>query len=264
MLCKELASISRRTVPCCFNKRKVFSSTFSKPVAMPFVTTGQTKSNDLSQTFSNLSLPSGFRITYCFTEEECNYLCGKLSLNHTLPVVVGLDAEWLPFSNETIDVLQLCFSHNECYVFHLSQMGLLPNSLKTIIFNRWIVKVGLGIKKDLVRLRNAYCASMKLNPQSYIDLARYAEDVGFYRFGEKGYDNWSLKTLAEKVLECTIDKDSSTKLSNWKIFPLSEKQLFYAATDAYVSWLLFKSLDMERRRQEGPISAYPYLAQKLK
>ena len=260
---RQLFDVSWKALQGCLNINKKLYSTFPN-VPFSFISTSAEKSDALSPKFSKLSLPAGFRITYCYSEEECKYLCDKLLLNLTLPVVVGCDAEWVPFSKnprEKIAVLQLCFSDEECYVFHLSQMGSLPKSLETIIFHRWIVKVGLGIKQDLYKLSAGHCLNVKPNPLSYIDIGKYAYDIGFH---PNGKSSWSLKILSEVILKQTIDKNGLTKLSNWKQFPLLKNQLVYAATDAYVSWLLFKSLDMQRRLQEEPVSAYPYLAKKLK
>ena len=212
---------------------------------------------------SKLTLPSGFRVIYCHTEKDCVHICNKLLSHFSPPIVVGCDAEWVPFRNN-VAVLQLCFSMEECYIFHLSHIGHMPGLLQKIIFHRWVVKVGVAIKNDMFRLSQTYCNGIKVNPSSYIDLGRYADELGYRRHDNgKIKSCWSLKNLVNIFLNSELEKKKSLQLSNWGQYPLTEDQLFYAAMDAYSSLLLFTCLDNIRTKKDAPISSYPYLAKKL-
>ena len=262
MFSKQISVIAWRILQCSLTKNAKLYSTVAVNSSPSAAISGARSTNKFDCNHSKFALPPGFRITYCYTEEECDYICEKRLSTVTLPAIAGCDAEWVPFlAKEKLAVLQLCVSNEECYVFHLSKIGHMPKSLENIIFNRWFVKVGIGIKFDLEKLSKDYCSSMKLDSSSYIDVGKYANDIGYCRVNNK---NWSLQMLAKKVLKYQITKDSSIQLGNWKQFPLTDAQLVYAATDAYASLLLFKSLDNLRRQQDAPLCSYQYLAKKLK
>ena len=214
--------------------------------------------------YQTLSLPPTCKVTYCHTVEDCTYTCDSLLSRLKLPVVVGYDAEWtfVPHLQLTknIAVLQLCISPVECYIFHLSQMNCVPPPLQSLIFHQWVVKVGFGVKSDIKKLINDYSLPFEVDNAAYVDVSSYAIDIGI---GRSGKSCWSMKKLSEMLLKQTIDKQSKIRLGDWENFPLDDKQISYAAIDAYASLLLFKSLDKIRTLRDARFS-YPYLSERLK
>ncbi|EDO33959.1 predicted protein [Nematostella vectensis] len=55
-------------------------------------------------------------------------------------------------------------------------------------------------------------------------------------------DGTGLKKLAKTILGIELDKPKNISLSNWELFPLTYKQVSYAALDAWVSFKLFVEL----------------------
>ena len=214
-----------------------------------------------SQNNQSLVLPSNFEIVYCHSQNQCIDVCNGLLSSFKLPVVIGCDAEWIPFKERRkVALLQLCVSLEKCYVFHLSQIGYIPQPLLDIIKHRWVVKVGVGIEYDLFKLYNDYLVPERINSLSHIDIGKYANDLGYKRINKP---NWSLNNLCELFLLKKVNKQASLRLGNWEEFPLSNDQLEYAAIDAYASLLLFNLLDENRRLRHQPISFFPYIATKL-
>lgn len=215
-----------------------------------------------NSTIESLILPSNFNILYCHTEKQCVNACKTLVSDLKPPVVIGFDAEWIPFEpNKKVAVIQLCTSLHTCYIFHLSQIGFIPPILLDIIMHRWVVKVGVGVEFDLDKLFNDYFLPGQVDFSSHIDIGKYATDLGFKKYNNP---NWSLKNLTKLFLKKEIDKNFKIRLGNWEEFPLTKEQLDYAAVDAYASMLLFNVLDKHRRMRNKPVSSFPYLATKLK
>ena len=94
--------------------------------------------------------------------------------------------------------------------------------------NEDILKVGLGLNDDLRRLRSDF----HFLPAGFLDLQNY---VTAYKIEEKG-----LKKLSGIVLGRRISK--SHQVSNWDTDLLTEAQLRYAATDAWICLEIYNSL----------------------
>jgi len=92
-----------------------------------------------------------------------------------------------------------------------------------------VIKVGLGVINDLRKLRTQF----GIVPKGMLDVAEMAKYFGFGNLGLKG--------LASDVLGWEISKKQAQ--SNWGQGVLSPAQRKYAATDAYVTLLIYQSLD---------------------
>ena len=86
----------------------------------------------------------------------------------------------------------------------------------------------MGLQDDIRRLR----ADFQFEPQGFLDLQNY---VQAFRIDEKG-----LKKITGIVLDKRISK--SQQVSNWDADELSEAQLRYAATDAWICLMIYNSL----------------------
>lgn len=91
-----------------------------------------------------------------------------------------------------------------------------------------VLKVGVAIRDDLKTLQKTF----KFTPQNFVDLQDIAKTKGLKNFGLKG--------MTEEVLLATLSK--GPKLTNWEARVLTEPQLKYAATDAWIGLILFKKL----------------------
>jgi ribonuclease D len=143
---------------------------------------------------------------------------------------LGIDTETKPSFKKgrlnKVSLLQLSNSET-CIIFRLNKIGF-PDELVHIFSNPSITKVGLSLKDDfreLSKLRH-------FHPESFVDLQKYVEQFGI--------TDKSLKKLTALILNSRISKTQQT--SNWENEELSEAQLRYAATDAWVCLEIYKKL----------------------
>lgn len=145
---------------------------------------------------------------------------------------IGFDTETKPsfkkgVSHE-ISLLQLS-TQEEAYLFRLNTTGL-NGALTKLLTNPKVVKAGVGIRDDLRGLK-------QLNnfvPKGFVELQEMAPKYGI--------DVLSLKNLAGLLLGIRVSKRQ--RLSNWEAQELSEGQILYAATDAWVSLEIYNKMKM--------------------
>lgn len=144
--------------------------------------------------------------------------------------VLGFDTETRPAFKKGQSfppaLLQLA-TKKEVFLFQLASLNL-PASLRDILADPAIVKTGISISYDLRELK-------KITPfieGGFVDLGRQAQQVNIKNHGLRG--------LCAVLLDFRISKSSQT--SNWSRKQLSNAQLRYAATDAWVGRELYFAL----------------------
>lgn len=144
--------------------------------------------------------------------------------------VVGFDTEAKPTFQKgqirNISLIQVA-TENKVYLLRTHVIGV-SDALHNFLQNPNITKVGIGLLDDfnlLNRLRT-------FEPQGFLDLNS--------TFQELGAQNIGARNLAAMVLDIRISKSAQT--SNWETETLSEKQIRYAATDAWICLELHKKL----------------------
>lgn len=144
--------------------------------------------------------------------------------------ILGFDTETRPsFKKGQVyptSLIQLS-NLNRSWLLRVSRIGY-PNKLLEILSSEDIIKVGLGLNDDLRRLRSDF----QFEPAGFLDLQQY---VGAFRIEEKG-----LKKLSGIVLGRRISK--SQQVSNWDADLLTDAQLRYAATDAWICLEIYNTL----------------------
>lgn len=144
--------------------------------------------------------------------------------------VLGFDTETRPsFKKGKIyptSLIQLA-SLDKAWIIRVNRIGY-PGPLLNLLSGEIPLKIGLGLQDDLRRLR----ADFRFEPQGFLDLQSY---VQAFRIDEKG-----LKKISGIVLNRRISK--SQQVSNWDADILSEAQLRYAATDAWICLKIYNSL----------------------
>ncbi|MBE9467344.1 MAG: 3'-5' exonuclease domain-containing protein 2 [Bacteroidetes bacterium] len=143
----------------------------------------------------------------------------------------GFDTETRPaFKKGTtnkVALLQLS-SNEKSYLIRLNKIGL-PNSLKEILCDEKIFKIGIAIRDDikiLKRLNN-------FEANSFIGLQKYVKQFDI--------ENNGMKKLAGIVLKSRISK--AQQLSNWENETLTPAQQSYAATDAWICYKIYEELN---------------------
>ena len=144
--------------------------------------------------------------------------------------ILGFDTETRPSFKKGVvypTALIQISSLEQAWILRVNRIGY-PKELLEVLSGEAIMKVGLGLNDDLRRLR----ADFQFEPAGFLDLQQY---VQAFRIEEKG-----LKKLSSIVLGHRISK--SQQVSNWDADILTEAQLRYAATDAWICLMIYNRL----------------------
>ncbi|MCG8583004.1 MAG: 3'-5' exonuclease domain-containing protein 2 [Bacteroidales bacterium] len=143
---------------------------------------------------------------------------------------IGFDTETKPSFRKgkinQVSLLQLA-TPDKVYLFRLNKTGFHP-ALADILSNPEIKKIGVGIRDDIKGLNRL----AQFESAGFIEIQDHVKRVGI--------EDTSLKKLAGLVLNFRVSKRQ--RLSNWEAPHLSEGQVLYAATDAWVALELYYSL----------------------
>ncbi|HLW21310.1 MAG TPA: 3'-5' exonuclease [Cyclobacteriaceae bacterium] len=148
--------------------------------------------------------------------------------------LLGFDTETRPAFKKgvsyDVSLLQIATSKT-AYLFRLNEVGL-PAGIQDILEDPKVVKIGAAVRDDLKALKKL---SPSFRPASFFDLNEELKRIGFLNVG--------VRNLSAMVLNIRISK--SEQVSNWEGETLTEKQLLYAATDAWACLEIFKKLHAE-------------------
>ena len=154
----------------------------------------------------------------------------KVKLEIEKHEIVGFDTETRPSFKRgqiyKVALLQLAVP-NKVFLIRLHHTGL-PNEITSIFENRGIIKAGVAIHDDIKSLQKVN----RFRPESFVELATLARTSGL--------QVESVKKLAGLLLGIRISKSAQT--SNWEAPTLTEKQIDYAATDAWVCREIYSKL----------------------
>jgi ribonuclease D len=142
--------------------------------------------------------------------------------------IIGFDTETRPAFRKGVSyqvaLLQLA-TREKAYLVRLNKVGF-PRVVRQILENPHILKVGAAVRDDLKGLRKL---DASFNPEAFFDLNEELKNVGFLNVG--------VRNLSAMVLGIRISK--SEQVSNWEAEELTDKQLLYAATDAWACLEIF-------------------------
>jgi ribonuclease D len=148
--------------------------------------------------------------------------------------LIGFDTETKPSFRKGqfnhVSLLQLSTSE-QAFVFRLNKIGF-PDSLRNVLEKDNLIKIGAAVNDDLKGLGKL---TDSFYPQSFFDLNDELKKVGFHNVG--------VRNLCGMVLKIRISK--TEQVSNWEAEKLTEKQLRYAATDAWACLEIFNLLRKE-------------------
>ena len=129
-------------------------------------------------------------------------------------------------------LIQLATEH--CvYLFRISKTKTF-DPLLPILESPDILKTGVAIKDDVKELR----AMEDFTPSGFVEIADITVKLG--------YENRGLRALAGLLLQGRISK--AAQVSNWARPELDNKQVRYAATDAWISREIYRQAVAERDR----------------
>lgn len=117
------------------------------------------------------------------------------------------------------------------YLFRINKVNTIT-PLLPILESSKILKTGVAIKDDVKELR----AIEEFDPQGFVDISEITVPLG--------YENRGLRALAGLILGGRVSKAS--RVSNWARADLDQKQIQYAATDAWISREIYKRALIEK------------------
>ena len=142
--------------------------------------------------------------------------------------LIGFDTETKPtFVKGPLNppsIMQLACD-DKVYIFQFDNDEIFKQ-LSLILSNKNITKCGVSVDRDLIELM--YLSPF--DPISFVDLGNVARENEIPHHGLRG--------LVAMFLKHRISKGSQT--SDWSKISLTDSQISYAATDAWVSLELFK------------------------
>lgn len=144
--------------------------------------------------------------------------------------VVGFDTETKPVfvKGEQNDVALLQIAIPEkVYLIRINITGITAEII-SFFENKTIKKMGVGLRDDLIFLQRI----TPFQPQGFIELNELVNTLNIEANG--------LRKLTAIILGFRISKNA--QVSNWEANVLNEKQLTYAATDAWVCLEMFEKL----------------------
>ncbi|CAM0135600.1 unnamed protein product [Umbelopsis sp. WA50703] len=171
---------------------------------------------------------------YCSkSPSETNFLIKRMIKEGN---VFGLDLEWRPTfvkgskENKTA-LIQLCNAES-VLIIQISRMHVFPKELKSMLQDRNIIKTGVSIRGDALKLYRDF----RILTNGLVDLGALARSTKAKELED--HAGLSLRLLCGIYLGKSLPK-GAVRLSRWDAPFLSSKQKQYAADDAYVSILAF-------------------------
>lgn len=144
--------------------------------------------------------------------------------------ILGFDTETKPSfkkgKTHLVSLLQLSSEH-EAFLFRLKMIGL-PEELAEILADPGVIKTGAAIHDDIKLLQKR----RKFQPEGFVELQSLV--------GKYGIKDLGLKKLAAIVLGFKISKRQ--QVTNWDSQTLTDLQIIYAATDAWICYEIYQTL----------------------
>ena len=149
--------------------------------------------------------------------------------------LLGFDTETRPTfrkgKKNKVSLIQLS-TDNLAVLFRINRIGL-PDELISLLAEPSVIKAGVAIHDDLRFLKGV----KKFSPEGFVDLQAFVKDFGIESSG--------LKKLTAIVLGFRISKRQ--QVTDWEAEQLSEAQMIYAATDAWVCHQIYRKLTNGQR-----------------
>lgn len=144
--------------------------------------------------------------------------------------LLGFDTETKPTFHKgkknKVSLIQLSTGTLAC-LFRINKIGF-PEELLDILSDPGVIKAGVAVHDDIRFLKGV----RKFNPEGFIDLQSFVREYGIQSSG--------LKKLAAIVLGFRISKRQ--QVTDWEAEQLTEAQMIYAATDAWVCHQIYAKL----------------------
>lgn len=178
--------------------------------------------------FAGLGLANIVVVT---TAQEARAAGAELA-RHT---AVGFDTEARPTfmkyqKSEGPHVLQFA-TLEQAYIFQ-AHVRESHEALMEVLASPAIAKIGFGLANDLTHIHSRF----GVTPRAIVDLNRTFKDLGYK-------NSVGARSAIAIFFNQRLAKSKSITTSNWSTAQLSEKQILYAANDAYAAIRVFHALE---------------------
>jgi len=144
--------------------------------------------------------------------------------------ILGFDTETRPNFKKgrknSVSLIQLA-TEDLAILFRINKIGI-PDELIRLLSDSKVTKVGVAVHDDIKYLAGV----KKFSPRGFMDLQTYVKDFGIQSSG--------LKKLTAIILGFRISKRQ--QVTDWEAEQLTEAQVIYAATDAWVCQQIYQKL----------------------
>lgn len=210
------------------------------------------------------------KVHYCQSKHTTERVCQEYFQNEKL---LGFDIEWKPDSTKhhgpkkNVSLIQLA-SEERIALFHIALYpgdkleDLVAPTLKKIMEDSSITKVGVAIKADCTRLRKF----LNIDSKGLFELSHLYKLIKYTSSNETKLVNKRLVSLAVQVqdhLHLPLFK-GEVRGSDWSLpKPLKMDQIIYAAADSYAGIHLYDTMEIKRKALD-PTPPRPYLVEENK
>ncbi|GFE55103.1 3,5 exonuclease [Babesia ovis] len=159
---------------------------------------------------------------------------------------VGFDLEYVPDYYTSVHrqgadrcrpaVIQIS-SNDTCLIYLVYKIGHLPDAVSKLLADPEVLKVSHGAPSDMRLLYRHF----GVRSRNFVDLQSVCEELQL--------KPCSLKSVVHRVLGLQLSKRQ--QCSNWEAAELSQQQIRYAATDAWVTLQAFLQLQPKSIRKLG-------------
>jgi len=157
--------------------------------------------------------------------KEADYL--HIKSNHVLGVDFEAKPTFIKGQNSFINLIQIATAE-EVYLIRIYRKRI-PDEIIEIFENASIIKAGIGLSHDIQELKKI----REFTPAGMVDLNKIAQSLGFEGIG--------VKKLSAILFGKTVSK--RMQVSNWGAPRLSQEQIAYAATDAWIAREIYLKLN---------------------
>lgn len=158
---------------------------------------------------------------------------------------VGFDTESKPsWSKEHArkgpHVIQFALS-DRAYIIQ-APFGTFAEPLRSIIESEHIVKIGFGLNSD----RGLLLRNLGLHLKTFVEMSNVLRTLQYKQ-------KLGAKAAVAVVLRKNLSKPKSITTSNWSLPKLSDRQLKYAANDAFAALKIFENIGIPSSRHKTTI-----------
>jgi hypothetical protein len=181
-----------------------------------------------------LKIPAHIHVTCLDIHATIDRAMGSLMMNTNgnQRIEVGFDCEWSTVfaasGPSKVCLIQVAYG-SDVYLLRTGRFEVLPLSLRILLESNLVTKVGRSVGADFVRLKKDF----NVDCTGSLELATFCKDRDLV-----SSQYCSLDEICRKVLGQRLDK--SERLSDWTTPTLSEKQIEYAALDAFCALTVYE------------------------